>query len=150
MGSRGNGWRASFSPSVDSVTHPWAGTQTRHTSISLIVISNKRIIIALVKSTPTILCLLSLRSGSHSAWITWPGGWNLSSSQIENAQCHYSSFYSNHFSIWLSSNGLWRRMSECADMCFYMYLYEWAAKRGREMGADVYLNWQDNSVSPFY
>lgn len=163
MESRGGGWRASltsFSPSVDSVTHPRTGTQTGCASTSLAVISNKRMKMALVK-TKTIDPFMSFKSwrgkplgSDHLTW--WS---NLSISMLRR----HSAITHSHFQSFLHLVKLFQSRSQVvhedervralrfrrARMRFYIYLYEWARKRVRRMGADVYLSWQDNSASPF-
>lgn len=147
MGWRGDGWRASltsFSPSVDSATHPRTGTQMRRASTSLAVISNKRMIMALVKTPPTLLCLLSHGQGSHSARITWPGRSNLSISILrrQSAIAHPSLPIISLFgqALWVTKpSGPWKRMSEsarvqtCTHVLLYIFIWvrEWERESGR-------------------
>lgn len=153
MGWRGNGWRASFSPSVDSVTHPWAATQTRHTSTSLGVISNKRIIMALVKSPrPFYVFYMKDREATRLGSPDLEVQVSLFALRTPSTITHPSIAIISPFGQaqvvseeeWVSGLAF-----TCAGMCCYMYLYDRASERERKMGADVYLSWQDNSVSPF-
>lgn len=146
MGWRRGGWRASltsFSPSVDSVTHPRTGTQMKRTSPSVAVISNKRMIMALVKTPPTLLGLLSHGQRSHLAqshltWIRWS---NLSISILRrhSAITHPSLPIISSFgqALWLTKpSGPWRRMSESARIqtCTRAFIYVHMSERDRESG----------------
>lgn len=147
MESRGGGWRASltsFSPSVDSVTHPRTGTQTGCASTSLAVISNKRMIMALVKTPPTLFCLLSHGEGSHSAQITWPGD-QISLSPCWEGTAPLHILTSNHSSIWSSSfsheakwsmkMNEWEPSDSDVHACTFIYIY--MSEQERECGGWV-------------
>lgn len=138
MGWRGSGWRASFSPSVDSVTHPWAATQTRHTPTSLGVISNKRIVMALVKSPLTISCLLHHSQRGHSAWITWPGGSSLSLFilRTHSTITHPSIAIISPFgqAKWSMKKNEWVGSHSCVQTCAFICIYMSERASEREGG----------------
>lgn len=147
MGSRRGGWRASltsFSPSVDSVTHPRTGTQTKRTSTCAAVISNKRMIMTLVKTPPPLSGLLSHRQTAKPLGSESPDLDQVIQSlylHIEKAQRHYTSFtISSGQALWLTKpSGPWRRMSESARIQARtrapLYMFMWVSeKEGAEDG----------------
>lgn len=162
MGSRRGGWRASltsFSPSVDSVTHPRTGTQTKRMSTCAAVISNKRMIMTMVKTPPTLLGLFSHGQTAKPLGSESPDLDQVIQSlylHIEKAQRYDTSFTTNQFSIWSSSltheakwsmkKNEWERSDSDVHACAFIYVYMSERERGSGRWVLMYM-WAGRTIA---